>query len=212
MKKQVPDLGVVDWKKLSVGLLIGVDEVGRGCLAGPVCSAAVILKSDLGTDQFTDSKLLSKERRKELSSLILENHHVGIGFASVQEVDQINILQASLLSMKRAVEALGIATGTLLVDGNQKIPGLMSFEQMTFIKGDLRVSPISAASIVAKVTRDELMANISKEFPEYGFQVHKGYATKEHREAITKWGPCRLHRLTFKGVKEHSVTSASAGI
>ncbi|MGE0632723.1 MAG: ribonuclease HII [Pseudobdellovibrionaceae bacterium] len=192
----------VDWKSLSSGLLIGVDEVGRGCLAGPVCSAAVILRSNLGIKRFTDSKLLSPERRKELSTLILENHKVGIGFASVQEVDQINILQASLLSMKRAVEALGVETGTLLIDGNQRIPGIVGYEQMTFVKGDLRVAPISAASIVAKVARDELMENIAKEFPEYGFQDHKGYATQEHRDAIIKWGPCRLHRLTFKGVKE----------
>ncbi|MGZ3769032.1 MAG: ribonuclease HII [Bdellovibrio sp.] len=193
----------VDWKKITPNPIIGVDEVGRGCLAGPVYAAAVIFKSDILTDEVTDSKLLSEERREELAALISKEHHIGIGSASVEEIDQLNILQASLLAMKRAVENLKVKTGHVLIDGNMKIPGLKNFEQTTFVKGDLRVAPISAASIVAKVTRDRLMKDLGVKYPLYGFEAHKGYSTPVHKESIAAHGPCIIHRRTFAGVKEY---------
>lgn len=182
--------------------LIGVDEVGRGCLAGPVVAAAVIFKSDFLADSVTDSKLLSEQRRQELSTLIYQSHSVGLGSASVEEIEEINILQASLLAMRRAVEKLGQTQGHLLIDGNQKIPGMDDWIQTTVIKGDLRVPQISAASIVAKVYRDQLMRDLGKQFTKYGFEKHKGYSTERHKRAIAKFGPCELHRKTFSGVKE----------
>lgn len=193
----------VDWQQFGPNPVIGVDEVGRGCLAGPVYAAAVIFKSDSLADLVTDSKLLSEERREELAALILKEHHVGIGSASVEEIDEINILQASLLAMKRAIENLNVKTGHVLVDGNMKIPGLNGFEQTTFVKGDLRVAPISAASIVAKVTRDSLMKELGVKYPVYGFETHKGYSTPVHKESIVTHGPCNIHRKSFAGVKEY---------
>lgn len=193
----------VDWKKFSPGPVIGVDEVGRGCLAGPVYAAAVIFKSDELSDLVTDSKLLSEKRRDELSERILANHQVGIGFATPEEIDELNILNAALLAMKRAVDNLGVSAGHVLVDGNKKIPDLPNFHQTTFVKGDLRVAPISAASIVAKVTRDRLMKELGKEYPGYGFEVHKGYCTSLHKEGIAKLGPTIQHRRSFAGVKEY---------
>lgn len=193
----------VDWRAYSPTPVIGVDEVGRGCLAGPVYAAAVIFKSDALSDDVTDSKLISEERREELAELILKEHQVGIGYATVEEIDQINILQASLLAMKRAIEQLGVSGGHVLIDGNMKIPGLEGFEQTTLVKGDLRVAPISAASIVAKVARDRLMKELGKKYPNYGFEVHKGYSTPAHMESISTHGPCLVHRKSFAGVKEY---------
>ena len=132
----------------------------------------------------------------------MAEHQVGIGFASVEEIEELNILQASFLAMKRAIKCLALETGIVLVDGHLKIPNLKRFEQHAIVKGDLRLAPISAASIVAKVTRDSLMKEFSREYPEYGFEVHKGYATEVHRKAIQKNGPTKLHRKTFGGVKE----------
>ncbi len=192
----------IDWREFSPAPIIGVDEVGRGCLAGPVYAAAVIFRSDLLNDLVTDSKLLSEKRREELAEQILKEHHVGIGSASVEEIDQINILNAALLAMKRAVEQLGVTTGHILVDGNKKIPHLPSFAQTTIVKGDLRAAPISAASIVAKVTRDRLMKELGAQYPVYGFEVHKGYSTPVHKQSIVTHGPCIQHRTTFAGVKE----------
>ncbi|WP_291516568.1 ribonuclease HII [Bdellovibrio sp. ArHS] len=193
----------VNWREFFPEPVIGVDEVGRGCLAGPVYAAAVIFKSDALAEDVTDSKLLSEERREELATLIHNEHHVGIGFATVEEIDEMNILRASLLAMKRAVEALGVKGGHVLIDGNMKIPGLEGFEQTTMVKGDLRVAPISAASIVAKVTRDRLMKQLGEKYPLYGFEVHKGYSTPVHKDSIVAHGPCRVHRKSFAGVKEH---------
>jgi ribonuclease HII len=194
---------LIDWKEFSHAPIIGVDEVGRGCLAGPVYAAAVIFKSEMFEDLVTDSKLLSEKRREELFDLILKEHHVGIGSASVEEIDEINILQASLLAMKRAVENLNVPKGHVLVDGNKIIPNLKGFKQTTIVKGDLRVAPISAASIVAKVTRDRLMKELGEKHPFYGFEIHKGYSTPVHKDAIVAHGPCLHHRRTFAGVKEH---------
>ncbi|QDK45431.1 ribonuclease HII [Bdellovibrio sp. ZAP7] len=197
------DLPKVEWRDFSPTPVIGVDEVGRGCLAGPVYAAAVIFESEDLQDLVTDSKLLSEERREELAILIKAKHKVGIGSASVEEIDELNILQASLLAMKRAIEALGVTSGHVLVDGNQKIPNLNGFHQTTVIKGDLRVAPISAASIVAKVTRDNLMKDLGVKFPVYGFEGHKGYSTPVHKQSIVEHGPCDHHRKSFAGVKEY---------
>jgi ribonuclease HII len=149
---------------------------------------------------------LSEKRREEIAPLITANHYVGIGSASVEEIDELNILQASLLAMKRAVEnlenAMGKRSGHILVDGNQKIPNFERL-QTTLIKGDLRCAPISAASIVAKVARDKLMKEYSARWIEYGFEKHKGYGSEAHRKIIAKIGPCPCHRKTFKGVKEY---------
>lgn len=193
----------ISWKDFKPNPVIGVDEVGRGCLAGPVYAAAVILKSDYGTESFTDSKLLSESRREETAALIIENHLVGIGFATQQEIDQINILQASFLAMKRALQNLKIKNGHVLVDGSFKIPNLPHFQQTALVKGDLRCAPISAASIVAKVTRDQVMHEYSKAYPIYGFEKHKGYSTEFHKKIIADQGPCPLHRKSFSGVKEY---------
>jgi ribonuclease HII len=195
---------MMDWRTFSPAPVIGVDEVGRGCLAGPVYAAAVSFNSDILSDLVTDSKLLSESRREELSLEILKHHQVGIGFASVEEIDEINILQASLLAMKRAVKQLGVSSGHLLIDGNMKIPKMpRAFTQTPVVKGDLRVALISAASIVAKVTRDQWMKDLSREYPQYGFELHKGYGTSFHQKNIALHGPCKFHRRTFAGVKEH---------
>lgn len=205
-KSKEKKLEKVDWTIFSPAPVVGVDEVGRGCLAGPVYAAAVCLKSDAGVHLLTDSKLLSEKRREELFPLLLAEHWYGIGSASVEEIDQINILQASLLAMKRAIENLakkiGTRPGHILVDGNMKIPGLSEL-QTTIVKGDLRCSPISAASIVAKVTRDRLMKELGEKYPQYEFEKHKGYASATHKKAIEKWGPRQsIHRESFSGVKE----------
>lgn len=192
----------IDWTKFTFPV-IGVDEVGRGCLAGPVYAGAVVLKNQTHDHLLTDSKLLTEQKRNSISKLIWQTHEVQIASASVEEIDEINILQASLVAMKRAVLALGYTRGTVLIDGNQKIPNLVGFEQFTFVKGDLRVSPISAAAICAKVARDNLMIELSVKYPQYELEKHKGYSTKKHKDLIQKWGPEVIHRRSFSGVKEH---------
>lgn len=205
-KKNPPNLEPVDWKTFLPAPVVGVDEVGRGCLAGPVYAAAVCLKSDYLVEAFTDSKVLSEKRREQLAPEILAHHWVGIGFATVEEIDELNIFHASFLAMKRAVKKLeahmDMKTGHLLVDGSFKVPGLRC-EQTALVKGDLRCASISAASIVAKVTRDQLMKRISERYPVYGFESHKGYACPSHKKAIAEAGPCQIHRRSFSGVKEH---------
>ncbi len=192
-----------EWQSIFPAPIIGVDEVGRGCLAGPVYAAAAIINTDNDYSLYTDSKTLSAKRREEYCAHIKANHQVRVGFATIEEISELNILQAALLAMKRAVEGLGYKSGHVLVDGNKEIPNLVGFKQTTIVKGDLRATPIAAASIVAKVTRDQLMIDAAEEFPLYGFERHKGYCTKIHKEAIASVGPCRLHRPTFAGVKEH---------
>lgn len=190
------------WKK-HLSPIIGVDEAGRGCLAGPVCAAAVILRVKKNISLFTDSKLLSASRREKLAHMVQSQHQVSVAFASVDEVTKLNILQASLLAMKRAVLNLGVDKGSLLIDGKHKISGISrSFKQTSIIKGDLRVPPIAAASIVAKVTRDDWLKKLSLKYPQYGFERHKGYPTKKHKQALLQFGPCPEHRKTFSGVKE----------
>lgn len=221
-KPNLEQLGPFAWQVLSPSPVIGLDEVGRGCLAGPVYAAAVIVPphaiARLAEAGVTDSKLVSEKKRGGLADLIRETCYFGLGSASNEEIDEINILQATFLSMKRALVDLearfGQSAGHLLIDGNQKIPfrGLpferpefqkwAAFPQTTLIKGDSRALPIAAASIVAKVTRDRLMIAADEEYPVYGFKGHKGYAAAVHRKAIEEYGPTPIHRKTFGGVRE----------
>lgn len=191
--------------------VVGVDEAGCGALAGPVVAAAVILPTDSRIGGIRDSKLLDERRREELYTVILERASVwSIGVASVEEIAMLNIRGANLLAMRRAVEALNVHFSSiekkcvhtvikpidyLLVDA-WTIPGI-TVPQRGIIRGDLTVKSIAAASIIAKVTRDRLMAQLALEFPQYGFEIHKGYGTKSHREAIIEYGPCPFHRLSF---------------
>ena len=177
-------------------MIAGVDEVGRGCLAGPVIAASVILKKPI--KGLMDSKRLSSKKREDLSQIIIENSVFAIGAADSQEIDQINILQASLLAMQRSLEKLDMQPKKVLVDGNHIFE--TSIEIEAIVGGDNLIPSISAASIVAKVFRDRLMMAYSKEFPNYGFDKHKGYPTKLHKEMLKKYGLTRIHRRTFKGV------------
>lgn len=202
----------IDWRQFG-RLVIGVDEVGRGCLAGPVTAAACLFaKGDL-EDEVADSKKLTEKKREELSAKILAAHPCHIATASVDEIDEINILKASLLAMKRAVEGLQeslagtpleakVKKAVIVVDGNVRIPGLPIGRQETLVQGDDRCAPISAASIIAKVSRDRLMKEHSLLYPGYGFEVHKGYATEIHRDALKSLGPCVIHRKSFMGIRD----------
>lgn len=194
-----------DWRALGPGPVVGVDEVGRGCLAGPVYACAAILPPDFDVEGVTDSKLLSETRREELALAICERAEVSLGLADEGEIADLNILWASLLAMRRAVEGLGMrGSAAVLVDGNQTIPGLPArLAQTALVKGDLRATPISAAAIVAKAARDRAMREIARLHPEYGFESNKGYGSAAHLEAIAKHGPCRRHRREFAGVREH---------
>jgi ribonuclease HII len=180
----------------TLNYIVGVDEVGRGCLAGPVIAAAVVIKNDI--PGLRDSKKLSKSKREKLSSIIKQNSFYSFGSASVEEIDRINILQASLLAMKRAILNLTVEPGKILVDGMHK-PDL-DIDTQTIVGGDSVVDEISAASIIAKVYRDNLMMQFDKKYPDYYFSSHKGYGTKIHKAAIKKHGITPIHRKTFKGV------------
>ena len=180
----------------------GIDEAGRGPLAGPVVAAAVILPETFDLPGLNDSKLLSEKKRNQLYPLIHKQAlAVGIGVSRAAEIDQINILQATLKSMSRAVGRLSFPPDFLLVDGITPIP--IGIEQKTLKKGDSRSLSIAAASVIAKVVRDRIMVAYDQLFPEYGFAGHKGYGSQKHRDAVAKYGPCLCHRRTFAGVKEH---------
>jgi ribonuclease HII len=208
----------VEWRSFSPAPVIGVDEVGRGCLAGPVYAGAAILQ-DWQTckdksksaelkkleDSLTDSKLLTPKKREDLALQIKEVYQISIAWATEEEIEEINIFQASLLAMKRAIEGLGVKSGHVLVDGKFKIPNLSNFLQTPLIKGDLRAAPISAAAIFAKVARDRKMLELAEKYPNYGLEKHKGYATEVHRNAIKKLGPTPIHRRSFEGVREYLV-------
>ncbi len=182
-------------------LMAGVDEVGRGPLAGPVVAAAVILDKELSIQGLKDSKLLSPKRRQHLDLEIREKAlAVAIGWAEVEEIDRLNILQASLLAMQRAVEALTLQPTLVLVDGNRS--PRWSYESHAIIGGDQKVPAISAASIVAKVYRDQKMIDYHQQFPQYGFDQHMGYGTLLHRQALQQHGACAIHRRSFAPVKE----------
>ncbi len=178
----------------------GVDEVGRGCLAGPVVAAAVILPFDLSDLGITDSKALSPLEREALDKEI-RARAVAFSIAQVDsvEIDRINILQASLKAMAKAVLSLSPSAAAVLVDGNQSVPNI-SLPQKTLTKGELRSCSIAAASILAKVYRDRLMVKYSMAWPQYGFERHKGYGTALHRKALEIYGPSPIHRRSFKGV------------
>ena len=174
----------------------GIDEAGRGPLAGPVCAAAVILPPHLEIPGLNDSKKLSDKRRRELMPVIKEQAITyGIGMASHEEIDQINILQATFLAMERALAQLEGKAKFALIDGNREKD--FGLPVMTVVKGDSRSANIAAASILAKVTRDDLMEALAEEYPQYGFEIHKGYGTKAHYEALRTYGPSPIHRMTF---------------
>lgn len=176
--------------------ICGVDEAGRGPLAGPVCAAAVILPPHLEIPGLNDSKKLSDQRRRALMPIIKDQALAyGIGFASHEQIDKINILQATFLAMERALAQLTIRPDLALIDGNREKD--FGLPVQTVVKGDSRSANIAAASILAKVTRDDLMLKMAKEYPEYGFEIHKGYGTKAHYEALRIHGPCPIHRMTF---------------
>lgn len=180
--------------------ICGVDEAGRGPLAGPVCAAAVILPPDLDVEEalpgLNDSKKLTDKKRRELFHKIRQcavSH--GIAFASHEEIDEINILQATFLAMGRAVEQLAVRPDLALVDGN-RTPEL-GLPVRTVVRGDSLSASIAAASVLAKVTRDDLMLSMAEEYPQYGFDVHKGYGTKRHYCALAEHGACPIHRRSF---------------
>lgn len=179
-----------------VGVICGVDEAGRGPLAGPVCAAAVILPPNLEIPGLTDSKKLSDKRRRELFPVIMEQAVAyGIGFASHEEIDQINILQATFLAMERALAQLSVKPDLALIDGNRKKDFGIPVE--TVVKGDSLSASIAAASVLAKVSRDDVMLAMAEEYPGYGFEIHKGYGTKKHYEALQTLGPSPIHRMSF---------------
>ena len=177
-------------------MVCGVDEAGRGPLAGPVCAAAVILPKGLEIPGLNDSKKLTDKKRRELMPVIKEQAIAyGIGFASEEEIDEINILQATYLAMERAIEQLEGKADFALIDGNRAKD--FGIPVRTVVKGDSLSASIAAASVLAKVTRDDIMLELAKEYPEYGFEVHKGYGTKQHYEALRAHGHCKIHRLSF---------------
>lgn len=174
----------------------GVDEAGRGPLAGPVCAAAVILPKNLEIPGLDDSKKLSDKRRRELFPIIQQQAIAyGVGFASHEEIDKINILQATFLAMKRALTAMETKADFALIDGNRETD--FGLPVKTVVKGDSLSANIAAASVLAKVSRDDLMEAMAKEYPQYGFEIHKGYGTKVHYEALRTYGPCPIHRMSF---------------
>lgn len=180
----------------------GIDEAGRGPLAGPVVAAAVILPEEFDLPGLNDSKQLSEKKRLQLYPLIFEQAlAVGIGVSRADEIDQINILQATLKGMSRAVARLSLSPDFLLVDGITPLP--IGVEQKTLKKGDSRSLSIAAASVVAKVVRDRIMLAYDRLFPVYGFAGHKGYGSQQHRDAVAAHGPCICHRRTFAGVREY---------
>lgn len=177
-------------------MICGVDEAGRGPLAGPVCAAAVILPKDLELPGLNDSKKLTDKKRRELFPIIKEQAIAyGIGLASHEEIDEINILQATYLAMERAIAQLEGKADFALIDGNRaKYFGL---PVRTVIKGDSLSASIAAASVLAKVTRDDIMLEMAEKYPQYGFEVHKGYGTKAHYEALREHGHSEIHRMSF---------------
>lgn len=190
----------LDWD--APGLLAGVDEAGRGPLAGPVVAAAVILDDTRPIRGLADSKVLSPQRRERLYELIMARALcVGVAEASVEEIDRINILQATMLAMQRAVARLRLPPHRVWVDGN-RLP-MLPVPAEAIVQGDATVAAISAASIIAKVHRDRLCCELHQRYPVYGFDAHKGYATAEHLNALHAHGPCREHRRSFAPVRDH---------
>jgi len=182
-------------------IIAGVDEVGRGSLIGPVYAAAVILNKSINKKLLKDSKSLTKSKREILSIYIKKNSVWSIGKASVREIEKINILQASLLAMKRAIKKLKIKPSLILIDGN-KLPKIKNYNLRSIIKGDQKIPSISAASIIAKVTRDKLITNLGKKFKGYYWDQNYGYGTKQHLKAIKNLGITSQHRKTFSPINK----------
>ena len=180
-------------------IISGVDEAGRGSWAGPVVSAAVILKNYPNAEELKDSKTLNKKDRNEIFDKLKNNSIIGVGFSSVKEIEKFNILQATFLSMKRAVNSLTTTPDLLLIDGNM-VPPKLTIEAYPIIKGDKFISEISAASIVAKVIRDSHMKILDKKYPGYGFTKNAGYGVKLHLHALKTLGVTPIHRQTFKPI------------
>lgn len=179
-----------------IQIICGVDEAGRGPLAGPVCAAAVILPPHADIPGLNDSKKLSDKRRRELFPVIKETAIAyGIGIATHEEIDEINILQATYLAMERAIQALSVKPELALIDGNRARDFGIPVE--TVVKGDSRSASIAAASILAKVTRDDMMLELADTYPQYGFEIHKGYGTKAHYAALDEHGISPIHRMSF---------------
>ncbi len=198
MIEQKLDLWANENKKFEEGFstICGVDEAGRGPLAGPVYAAAVILPKGLWIEGLNDSKKLTEKRREALYDVIVEKAVAyGIGSADEKEIDEINILQATFLAMKRAIAALPVLPELALIDGNRSCD--FGVPAMTVVRGDSLSANIAAASILAKVTRDRVMQDYALVYPQYGFEVHKGYGTKRHYAALEEFGPCPIHRQTF---------------
>jgi ribonuclease HII len=194
-----------------VAIIAGVDEVGRGCWAGPVFAAAAILPDGLKHRHLQDSKLLLREYREELNHFLIDHPevHWSIGVASTEEIEIHNILRASLLAMRRAVEGLRLQPHLCLIDGNMKAG--LDCHELTVIDGDARCPSIAAASVIAKVARDRAMEELAVLYPQYGLDKHKGYGTREHARALTLHGPCAIHRRDFRPIREYSLTGLCDG-
>lgn len=197
-----PDLLKIEqslWNQ-NIKYIAGIDEAGRGPWVGPVCAAAVIFDQNTHLPEINDSKKLTETKREELFTLICEKSLCyGIGFSSAEEIDEINILQATFKAMKQALSQLSIKPNHLLIDGNKRLK--TNIPETPVIKGDSLSQSIAAASILAKVSRDRLMIDLEKKYPQFQFSKHKGYGTKQHQEELKKYGPIPEHRKSFKPVR-----------
>lgn len=179
------------------GCICGVDEAGRGPLAGPVCAAAVILPAGAVIEGLDDSKKLTEKKRERLYDIIKQTAVAySVAYGTLEEIETVNILEATYLAMNRAIEGLNVKPDFALIDGN-RVPRGIKIPCETIVKGDSKSMSVAAASVLAKVTRDRLMLEYDKKYPEYNFKKHKGYGTKEHTELIKQYGPCEIHRLSF---------------
>lgn len=177
--------------------ICGVDEAGRGPLAGPVCAAAVILPEGAVIEGLDDSKKLTEKKREKLYDVIKTTAVAySVAYGTLEEIETVNILEATYLAMNRAIEGLSVKPDFALIDGN-RVPRGIKIPCETIVKGDSKSMSVAAASVLAKVTRDRLMLEYDKKYPEYNFKKHKGYGTKEHTELIKQYGPCEIHRLSF---------------
>ena len=198
-RQRTYELSKYERENAQYGLLCGIDEVGRGPLAGPVYAAAVILDPNEEILYLNDSKKLSEKKREALYDVIMEKAlAVGIGCASPERIDEINILQATFEAMTMAVNSLKVKPGALLIDAVH-IPQLEDYKQISIIKGDAKSVSIAAASIIAKVTRDRVMKEMAIKYPQYAFESNKGYGTAAHIAALKEYGPCEIHRRSFIG-------------
>ena len=177
--------------------ICGADEAGRGPLAGPVCAAAVILPAGVVIEGLDDSKKLTEKKRERLYDIIKETAVAySVAYGTLEEIETVNILEATYLAMNRAIDGLNVKPDFALIDGN-RVPRGIKIPCETIVKGDSKSMSVAAASVLAKVTRDRLMLEYDKKYPEYNFKKHKGYGTKEHTELIKQYGPCEIHRLSF---------------